>query len=62
MLEKLQNDKIDLICHLEVRSNLPKNLLRRFLKICAELKQGSYHRFERGFLTAGKDMLGRFPH
>ncbi len=61
MLVELRSDKTDLIQHLEFRSSLPKSILSRFFKIFIEVRKGNYHRFERGYLTAGKDLLIKLP-
>jgi glycosyltransferase involved in cell wall biosynthesis len=62
--EVLSDEHLELleryIVHLDLRMNLPDNLLRRSQRIIYELVSGRYREFSSGIRSAMKDMIRRF--
>jgi glycosyltransferase involved in cell wall biosynthesis len=59
-IEKFIVEKQQLIEHYEVRKNLPRNRIRRWLPVSREILSGRYRRFSRGFLSAAKDSIEKW--
>jgi len=53
----LIEERREQIAHYNARMNLPLTKFARFLPVCRETLTGRYHRFSKGFLSAGKDLL-----